>query len=325
MRNSKLIFMLVTGLALLIALVSGQDPGPGTTGPQATLTPPLKVRVGTDGLAYVWIPPGTFQMGCSPDDNECQDDEKPAHQVTITRGFWMGQTEVTVEAYKRFAAATGRGMPPEPMLVDRSLNPGWIQGSQPIMGVTWDDAAAYSRWAGGRLPTEAEWEYAARSGTSAARYGVLGEIAWYADNSGKSRLDSASIVTGGDVTSQIEQYAQRMLANGNGPREVGRKAPNAWGLYDMLGNAHEWVADWYLRDYFLKSPAEDPLGPVMNEETKVPTSQHALRGGSWYNLPRALRASNRGWLVSGTYRREFYVGFRCVLEDPLPPQKRLTN
>ncbi len=75
-----------------------------------------------DGLKYVWIPPGTFMMGCSPGDNECQANEKPAHQVTITKGFWMGQTEVTVGAYKRFAGATGRQMPPEPNFNGRPLN-----------------------------------------------------------------------------------------------------------------------------------------------------------------------------------------------------------
>ena len=321
MRVPKPLLRMVVCLASLAALSPGQPAKSEIAKPQVTKAPPHKVHVGPDGLTYVWIPPGEFQMGCSPGDSECKEAEKPAHRVIITRGFWMGQTEVTVEAYKRFAAATGRGMPPEPMLVGRSLNPGWIQGAQPIMGVTWDDAAAYCRWAGGRLPTEAEWEYAARSGNSAARYGVLDEIAWYADNSGKSRLDSASIVTGGDVSSQIEQYAQRMLENGNGPHAAGQKSPNSWGLYDILGNVHEWVADWYHRDYFKESPAQDPQGPVMREDTRLPASQHVLRGGSWYNLPKALRASNRGWLISGLFSREFYVGFRCVLEDPLLPKK----
>jgi formylglycine-generating enzyme required for sulfatase activity len=149
-------------------------------------------------------------------------------------------------------------MPPEPRLVDRALNPGWVHGSQPIVGVTWDDAAAYCLWAGGWLPTEAEWEYAARSGTSATRYGVLDEISWYADNSGRSSLDSASIVTAGDLNSQLELYAQRLLANENGPHAVGQKAPNAWGLYDMLGNVWEWVSGWYDKGYFRQSPAQGP-------------------------------------------------------------------
>jgi serine/threonine-protein kinase len=97
-----------------------------------------------DGLKYVWIPPGTFLMGCSPRDGDCRDDEKPQHQVTITKGLWMGQTEVTVGAYKRFVAATARQMPREPDLVDGTRpNPRWGNVTMPIVNVAWGDAQAY--------------------------------------------------------------------------------------------------------------------------------------------------------------------------------------
>src|SRR5208282_3433062 len=169
-----------------------------------------------DGLKYVWIPPGNFQMGCSPGDHECDADEKPSHQVTISKAFWMGQTEVTVAAYKAFASVTGRGMPASP-----SFDPMWGHDAMPIVNVSWDDAQAYCKWAGGRLPTEAEWEYAARAGSTASRYGDLDEIAWYADNSGGRRLDSTKI-----WNEDQANYLKRLNENGNGLHDVGQKRAN---------------------------------------------------------------------------------------------------
>jgi len=151
-----------------------------------------------DGLTYVWMPPGTFQMGCSPRDKECVKEEKPAKPVTISKGFWMGESEVTQAAYQKL---TGK---------DPSHFKG---GDRPVETVNWNEAKSYCQAVGGRLPSEAEWEYAARAGTTGARYGELDQIAWYGINSG------------------------------NTTHPVKQQAPNPWGLYDMLGNVWEWAED----------------------------------------------------------------------------------
>jgi formylglycine-generating enzyme required for sulfatase activity len=258
-----------------------------------------EVRVNrADGLKYVWIPPGTFVMGCSPGDNACYDFEKPPHQVIITDGYWLGQTEVTVEAYKRFAAATKGPMPPEPNINGRPLNPGWGNDAMPIVEVTWADAEAYCQWAGGRLPTEAEWEYAARAGSTAARYDNLDEIAWYADNSGRQHLDSLPIWAKGDEAN----YEKRLDENGNGMHEVGQKRANELGLYDMLGNVWEWVYDWWDEGDYQNSPAQDPVGPTSGTE-------RILRGESWEGPPRDMRVSLRNRRNPGS--KDIDVGFRC--------------
>lgn len=229
-----------------------------------------------DGQRYVYIPPGRFQMGCSPGDRECSTDEKPSREVTISRGFWLGQTPVTVEAYRRFTAATGRELPIEPVCEGRRLNPDWSDGKAPMVMVNGNDAMAYAAWLGGRLPTEAEWEYAARGGTSGERYGDLAAIAWH-------------------------------WANAVGrPHIVGQKEPNAYGLYDMLGNVWEWTADWYSERVYQDGEPMDPRGPSNG-------TVRTLRGGSWSDPPQEARASRRKGLVPGI--RVSVVGFRCILME----------
>jgi formylglycine-generating enzyme required for sulfatase activity len=257
-----------------------------------------------EGQKYVWIPPGTFQMGCSQGDSECLNDEKPAHEVTLSKGFWMGQTEVTVGAYKRFVQQSGRSMPPEPVLIQQPLNRGWGNDSMPVVDVTWDEAQAYCTWAGGRLPTEAEWEYAARGGSAQARYGPLGVIAWYADNSGEQRLDSVQI-----WRDDLTGYTKRLAGNGNSFHEVAQKRANGFGLFDVLGNVWEWVNDWYDENYYQNGPSQDPPGPT-NGLLRV------LRGGSWDLVPSYVRFSGRS--SGDPLYRYYYVGFRCVREADRP-------
>jgi len=247
-----------------------------------------------DGQQYVWIPPGNFMMGCSQGDLACRDPEKPAHLAVITKGFWMGRTEVTVAAAERYARAVGLQMPPPPY-----YNPGWSDQNMPVVQADWNAFQAYCRWVGGRLPTEAEWEYAARAGNTSPTYAPVEEVAWYGDNSGHKRLDTTKF------TGDMPTYERIMQKNGNGAHDVAQKRPNAWGLYDMLGNAAEWVQDWFAPDYYQNSPAQDPQGP--------PTGQlRVVRGGAWAGFPSFVRASSRN--AAAPTKAVIDFGGRCVVQ-----------
>jgi formylglycine-generating enzyme required for sulfatase activity len=305
-RSSRKPWLWVAAATVMLGLGIGYF----STRPKKTTKPSREtVTVKSwDGLKYAWIPPGTFEMGCSPGDNECFKDEKPAHQVTITKGFWLEQTPVTVGAYKRFAAETGRAMPPEPKLGSNALNPGWANEQMPLVNVTWDDSQAYCRWVGGRLPTEAEWEYAARAGSKEARYGSLEDVAWYEENSGRERIDSTKIWSQ-DQSHYFDRQPERLAANGNTMQAVGLKRPNDWRLYDMLGNVREWVNDWYGETYYQSGSERDPQGPDYG-------NLRVLRGGSWDSVPGYIRVSDR---YSG-YPDSRYIdgGCRCLREAGIP-------
>ena len=214
-----------------------------------------------DGLNYVLIPPGRFKMGCSAGDSQRYEDESPAHEVHISKSFWLGQTEVTQAAWKKVM----------------NSDPSRFKGDQlPVDSVSRFDAGKYCEAVGGRLPTEAEWEYAARAGSNAARYGDLDAIAWYDKNSG------------------------------NTSHAVGGKQANQFGLFDMLGNVWEWVQDDYAP--YKPEAATDPAVVIKDSAHKV------VRGGSWFNLPRYARASLRS--RSEPVDRNYFIGFRCVGEFP---------
>jgi formylglycine-generating enzyme required for sulfatase activity len=238
-----------------------------------------------DGQQYVWIKPGIFSMGCSEGDNECDADEKPKHQIRITKGFWLGQTPVTQAAYQRVMRE----------------NPSHFQGQPlPVETVDWNQAESYCKAVSGRLPTEAEWEYAARAGNPSSRYGNLDAIAWYADNSGKTQIDGAAL-----WRDDMDHYYAKLKANGNETHPVKTKQRNAWGLYDMLGNIWEWVNDSYDDTYYVNSPFADPTGPATRR-------YRVLRGGSGFSKSTNLRASCRD-----QQRFDFSnldLGFRCVWE-----------
>jgi formylglycine-generating enzyme required for sulfatase activity len=256
--------VLLTIVLLPGAVLCAQRESGGQSSNAAAIHPRVAENA-KDGLEYVWIPPGSFTMGCSRGDHDCFAEENPAHSVTLTKGFWLSRTEVTVRAYRQFAGI--------PEAAASASSPAAAVREMAAVDVTWEEAAAYCAWAGGRLPTEAEWEYAARSGSEAPRYGDPDRIAWYEGNSlGTSHA-------------------------------VGQREANAFGLFDMLGNVWEWVADWYAADYYAASPATDPAGPTSGR-------MRVLRGGSWLNPESLVRASDRA--RSDPDVRFNYFGFRCV-------------
>jgi formylglycine-generating enzyme required for sulfatase activity len=230
-----------------------------------------------DGLNYVWIPPGAFKMGCVPADRDCQPDEKPQHEVKIGKGYWMTATEVTSLAYEKFAAKTGHA------LQQRTKTNPKLRGSDfPVNGVTWQDAQDYCTWAGGRLPTEAEWEYAARGGQEGRKYPWGDKFDPKAANSFKS-----------DHKRWLELAPVRFFGGANG-----------YNLFDMSGNASEWVADNYsASSYETPGPAEDPQGPTSGAE-------RVIRGGSFNDSEKYLRLSARDHRQPA--KAENVTGFRCV-------------
>lgn len=219
-------------------------------------------------IPRIVINEGAFTMGT---DNGNPDDG-PAHTVSLSR-FALSKTEVTVAQYKSFCLYTGRHMPLEPGY-------GWVDNA-PIVNVSWEDAMAYCKWVGGRLPTEAEWEYAAAAGA--------GNI-----YSGSNRIDNVAI------------YG----ANSHGkPAMAAKKSPNAFGLYDMTGNVAEWCSDWYGRKYYEQSGTNNPQGANSGNE-KV------IRGGAYNSSVNSTQDGNQ---LRITYRnsesiaaRHPYIGFRVA-------------
>jgi formylglycine-generating enzyme required for sulfatase activity len=242
--------------------------------------PPSPQTNPKDGLPYVWIEPGEFQMGATPGDIDADTDEKPRHRVRITKGFWLGESPVTVAAYKRYAGDRPQlKMPPAP-----DFNPDWSKPDHPIVRVTWDEAQAFCAWAGGAgggLPTEAQWEFAARGGKDGLKY------PW-----------------GNRITPENANYRG---SEWNGTSPVRHYPANAWGLYDMAGSVWEWTADWYDKDYYGTLPqdkaADDPRGPQSG-------TMRVLRGGSFGFVTWVLRAGYRGRYAPGYW--DSYIGFRCV-------------
>ena len=234
-----------------------------------------KTLVGDDGREMVQISEGPFVMGSR--DNDSDPDEKPEHQVYL-KSYFLDKHEVTQEAYERFAKMTRRIKRKIEVFEDDPAK--LLLPQNPMIAVTWDDAEAYCKWAGKRLPTEAEWEKAAR-GEGKRRY------PW-----GEEFVTSYANIDG-------TEDGYRYLAP-PGSFEAGR---SPYGIYDMTGNVGEWVADFYDENAYRKSSYRDPAGPDQGE-------QRVIRGGSWRETKRNVRSSKP--FQAKPWRHDITVGFRCA-------------
>jgi formylglycine-generating enzyme len=270
------------------------------------------------GATLRLIAAGEFLMGSPDTDKDAGDDEKPQHRVRITRPFYLGVTEVTRGQFRRFVDDAGYqteaekdgfggyGWNEEAKKFEQGSkytwqNPGFEQTDEhPVVNVSWNDVVAFCQWLSRkegktyRLPTEAEWEFACRAGTT-TRFqcgddpeglAVVGNVA---DGTAKEKLPDSPAIAARDG------YAFTA--------PVGRYNPNAWGLLDMHGNVLEWCSDWYAKDYYGRSPADDPGG-------SDPTSAHVYSGGSLYGEPLVARSADRNWI--GLSFRSNVLGFRLA-------------
>ncbi|MEI6520039.1 MAG: formylglycine-generating enzyme family protein [bacterium] len=224
-----------------------------------------------DGAEMVLVPAGEFLMGSKDDDKPANDNEKPQHKVYLD-SYYIYKTEVTVAQFRQFCHATGRkSMPEKPKW-------GWID-NHPIVNVNWDDAKAYADWAGVKLPTEAQWEKAARS--------TDGRIYPWGNK--------------WDVAKCVNKQNSK-----GGTKPVGSILTGAspYGCLDMVGNVWEWCADWYADDYYKKSPLNNPTGPEKGES-------RVIRGSSCFCLDdRTARNAYRDNFFPADCFRD--IGFRCA-------------
>ena len=253
--------------------------------------------------AMVELPAGEFWMGSGDEDKEAYGQEKPRHKVAIAK-FAIGKYDITFDEYDQFAYATGRPLPGDQ---------GWGRGRRPVINVSWEDATAYAEWLSKmtgkpyRLPSEAEWEYAARAGSEKARFwgDDLNQACQYANVADQSFRQAGY---GGEIFDCNDHYAAETA-------EVGSFKANGFGLYDMLGNVWEWVQDAWHDNY------EGALvdGSVWEGEKGGP---RVVRGGSWTSVPRRVRGAARIW--DPPRDRYFGLGFRLA-SPPTESQSRYVH
>lgn len=275
--------------------------------------------MGKDGLSYVHLAPGDFLMGCVPGDRECDAIERIQHKVNINTGFYLSSTEVTVSAFRKFVEATG--YVPESIKQNKgrvytdSENWHWMEGIDwehpfdpnqkaddrwPVMQVSHADAVAYCTWMDGRLPTEAEWEYAARGGLKNFIYPWGDE--WPPEKDGFPLANTADENTLNKFSSMkgLKNYDDGFST----VAPIASFPPNPYGFYDMAGNAWEWTSTRFQKGY-----SESMIDSVF-----IKNDARVTRGGAWCYYPSQMRCSDRGY-----FEKEGFwtgsLGFRCVLEN----------
>lgn len=234
-----------------------------------------KTKTLKDGSKLVYIPSGEFNMG-----SEELNYMKPVHKVKL-KAFYLQTHPVTNAQYKKFCDAVKKEYPPKP---DWDLNYFLDKPDYPVVNVNWYDAGAYAKWAGGRLPTEAEWEFAASGGVTTKYY-------WGDDF-------SSDYVNGMDNIGMDNTGKDKWIHTS----PVGSFPPNQFGLYDMLGNVMNWVADYYSEDYFSNSPEKDPKGPQKG-------TYRMLKGQGWNGRPTHGHADR--YRQPPTHQK-YYFGFRIA-------------
>ena len=272
------------------------------------------------GMTFIRIKEGDFPMGAADDDKDGSDDEKPQHRVRITKPFYLGIHEVTRGQFRRFVDDSGYqteaekdgkggyGWNEEKKTFEQNpkytwQNAGFEQADDhPVVNVSWNDAVAFATWLSRkegktyRLPTEAEWEYACRAGTTTK----------YCSGDDPEGLAAVGNIADGTAKTKYPNWTGTIAARDGYvfTAPVGRYNPNAWGLFDMHGNVWEWCSDSYAADYYKSSPVDDPQGAIQ-------ASFRMDRGGGWFNEPRFARSANRGGNTPGN--RGSNLGFRLAL------------
>lgn len=228
-----------------------------------------------DDPKMVLVPSGTFIMGKEhqPEEMIGRYVDNPAHKISLD-SFYLDKTAVTNAEYFRFCQATGHRLPF--FWGMREFRSSLDFPDHPIAGVSYQDAEEYAAWRGVRLPTEAEWEYAARGGLAGKEF------------------------PNGDT---LELKDADFAPQGHGPERVGSYAANGYGIYDMAGNVGEWVADYYDRDYYTNGPVKNPQGPAIGRF-------RVIRGGGWFSGKSCNQVHYRNALPANWV--DFNVGFRCA-------------